>query len=40
MKEATDLLEKPNLSSDERQAAALKMLQVKLGMPKNSSCFA
>jgi preprotein translocase subunit SecA len=35
VKEATDLLEKPDATADARQAAALKMLQVKLGMPKN-----
>ncbi|HET7535127.1 MAG TPA: preprotein translocase subunit SecA [Candidatus Didemnitutus sp.] len=35
VKEATDLLEKKDLTPDDRQAAALKMLQVKLGMPKN-----
>ncbi len=35
IKEATDLLEKKDLTNDDRQAAAMKMLQVKLGMPKN-----
>ncbi len=35
VKEATDLLEKKDLTADDRQAAAMKMLQVKLGMPKN-----
>jgi preprotein translocase subunit SecA len=35
VKEATDLLEKKDASNDDRQAAAMKMLQVKLGMPKN-----
>jgi len=35
IKEATDLLEKKDLKSEDRQAAAMKMLQVKLGMPKN-----
>jgi preprotein translocase subunit SecA len=35
VKEATDLLEKKERSADETQAAAMKMLQVKLGMPKN-----
>ncbi|MBI2511526.1 MAG: preprotein translocase subunit SecA [Opitutae bacterium] len=35
IKEATDLLEKKDVSNDDRQAAAMKMLQVKLGMPKN-----
>ncbi|HVU17730.1 MAG TPA: preprotein translocase subunit SecA [Candidatus Didemnitutus sp.] len=35
VKEATDLLEKADRKSDDTQAAALKMLQVKLGMPKN-----
>ncbi|MBA4137373.1 MAG: preprotein translocase subunit SecA [Opitutus sp.] len=35
VKEATDLLEKKDVSADERQAASMKMLQVKLGMPKN-----
>ncbi len=34
-KEASDLLEKPGVSAEDRQAAAMKMLQVKLGMPKN-----
>ncbi len=33
--EAKELLEKPNVSSEERQAASRKMLQVKLGHPKN-----
>ncbi|HWA26384.1 MAG TPA: preprotein translocase subunit SecA [Lacunisphaera sp.] len=35
VKEAADLLEKPGLTSEEKQTAAMKMLQVKLGMPKN-----
>src|SRR3954466_15730469 len=35
VKEASDLLEKPNVTAEERQTAAMKMLQVKLGMPKN-----
>ncbi|HEY4248117.1 MAG TPA: preprotein translocase subunit SecA [Lacunisphaera sp.] len=35
VKEASDLLEKPNLTPEEKQSAAMKMLQVKLGMPKN-----
>ncbi|HYC71651.1 MAG TPA: preprotein translocase subunit SecA [Opitutaceae bacterium] len=35
VKEATELLEKKDLTADDRQAAAQKMLQVKLGMPKN-----
>ena len=35
VKEATDLLEKKDLSADDRREAALKLLQVKLGMPKN-----
>ncbi|MEO6995688.1 MAG: preprotein translocase subunit SecA [Lacunisphaera sp.] len=35
VKEASDLLEKPNLTAEEKQSAAMKMLQVKLGMPKN-----
>ena len=35
VKEASDLLEKPNLTAEEKQTAAMKMLQVKLGMPKN-----
>jgi preprotein translocase subunit SecA len=35
VKEATELLEKKDLTPDQRQTAALKMLQVKLGMPKN-----
>ncbi len=34
-KEASDLLGKPDLTPEDRQAAAMKMLQVKLGMPKN-----
>ncbi len=33
--EAKELLEKQPLSSDDRQAASLKMLQVKMGNPKN-----
>ncbi len=35
VKEATDILEKPNVTAEEKQSAAMKMLQVKLGMPKN-----
>ena len=35
VKDATDLLEKPGVTAEERQTAAMKMLQVKLGMPKN-----
>lgn len=35
VKDATDLLEKPTVTAEERQTAAMKMLQVKLGMPKN-----
>jgi len=35
VKEATDLLEKKDATPDDRQTAAMKMLQVKLGMPKN-----
>ncbi len=35
VKEATDLLDKKDATADERQIAATKMLQVKLGMPKN-----
>ncbi len=35
VKEATDLLEKKDATAEDRQSAALKMLQVKLGMPKN-----
>src|SRR5882757_7659271 len=35
VKEASDLLEKPDATSEERQTAAMKMLQVKIGMPKN-----
>jgi preprotein translocase subunit SecA len=35
VKEAAELLEKKDASEDDRQRAALKMLQVKLGMPKN-----
>ncbi len=35
VKEASDLLEKKELTADEKRTAALKMLQVKLGMPKN-----
>ncbi len=34
-KEAADLLGKPAGSNEDKQAAAMKMLQVKLGMPKN-----
>jgi len=33
--EAKSLLEKPDVSSDDRQAAVTKMLQVKMGHPKN-----
>ncbi|HWA85975.1 MAG TPA: preprotein translocase subunit SecA [Opitutus sp.] len=33
--EAKEILEKPGLSSDDRQFAARKMLQVKMGHPKN-----
>ncbi len=33
--EAKELLEKPGLSADDRQTAARKMLQVKMGHPKN-----
>ncbi|HTL68301.1 MAG TPA: preprotein translocase subunit SecA [Lacunisphaera sp.] len=35
IKDAADLLAKPGLTPEDRQAAAMKMLQVKLGMPKN-----
>ncbi len=35
IKEATGLLEKKDATAEDRQSAALKMLQVKLGMPKN-----
>ncbi len=35
VKEASDILEKPEVTPEERQTAAMKMLQVKLGMPKN-----
>ena len=35
VKEAGELLEKKDATEDDRQRAALKMLQVKLGMPKN-----
>ncbi len=35
VKDASDLLEKKDVTADERQTAAMKMLQVKLGMPKN-----
>ena len=34
-KEAVELLEKKDVSADDKHAAAMKMLQVKLGMPKN-----
>src|SRR5476649_2427812 len=34
-KEASDLLEKTAVTNDDKQVAAMKMLQVKLGMPKN-----
>ncbi len=33
--EAKEMLEKPGLTQDDRQHAALKMLQVKMGHPKN-----
>ncbi|HVU32558.1 MAG TPA: preprotein translocase subunit SecA [Opitutaceae bacterium] len=33
--DAKEMLEKPDLSADDRMAAALKMLQVKMGHPKN-----
>ncbi len=35
VKEAAETLERKDATEDDRQAAALKMLQVKLGMPKN-----
>ena len=35
VKEASDLLEKKDATAEDKQAAAMKMLQVKLGMPKN-----
>ncbi len=35
VKEASDLLEKPDATAEEKQSGAMKMLQVKLGMPKN-----
>ncbi|MDI1318941.1 MAG: preprotein translocase subunit SecA, partial [bacterium] len=35
VKEATDILEKKDATADDKRAAAMKMLQVKLGMPKN-----
>ncbi|HVT72877.1 MAG TPA: preprotein translocase subunit SecA [Lacunisphaera sp.] len=35
VKDAADLLAKPDLTPEDRQLAAMKMLQVKLGMPKN-----
>ncbi len=35
VKEAADLLEKKDATAEDRQTAAIKMLQVKLGMPKN-----
>ena len=35
VKEATDLLEKKDATAEQKQTAAMKMLQVKLGMPKN-----
>src|SRR6478735_3835669 len=35
VKEATDLLEKKDATADDNHTAAMKMLQVKLGMPKN-----
>ncbi len=35
VKEAGEILEKKDATEDDRQRAALKMLQVKLGMPKN-----
>jgi preprotein translocase subunit SecA len=34
-KEAGDMLEKADVTPEQRQTAAMKMLQVKLGMPKN-----
>jgi len=35
VKDAADLLEKKDATPEDRQTAAMKMLQVKLGMPKN-----
>jgi len=35
VKEASDMLEKKDATADEKHTAAMKMLQVKLGMPKN-----
>ena len=35
VKDASDLLEKKDATDDDKQTAAMKMLQVKLGMPKN-----
>jgi preprotein translocase subunit SecA len=35
VKEATEILEKPGATPDDQRAAAMKMIQVKLGMPKN-----
>ena len=35
VKEASDILEKADATADDKQGAAMKMLQVKLGMPKN-----
>ena len=35
VKDAADLLEKKDATDDDKQTAAMKMLQVKLGMPKN-----
>jgi preprotein translocase subunit SecA len=35
VKEATEILEKPDAKPEDKHAAALKMVQVKLGMPKN-----
>jgi preprotein translocase subunit SecA len=35
IKDAADMLAKPDLKPEEKQVAAMKMLQVKLGMPKN-----
>ncbi|WP_438481559.1 preprotein translocase subunit SecA [Oleiharenicola lentus] len=35
VKEASDILEKKDATADEKRSAAMKMLQVKLGMPKN-----
>jgi preprotein translocase subunit SecA len=35
VKDASDLLEKKDATADDKRTAAMKMLQVKLGMPKN-----